>query len=289
MNTDRPFHFHWSPTLVCNSSAVRIASEESHWEGKNQVYVPIYRQQGASSLEVANGVHDHLQEIQDACPPGTKLDFVMDQTIFVRQAIKSLIQEGIVGAALVSVMILIFLGNWRMTLIASMSIPLARSVGTQSSVERLCAGLSTDLAVDPPAMGRSVQAQLPDGCRIVDVQCVEGKQVFYAAGVNYVFTVSEPLDRNRLAACQALLAEGGCIEIQRYRAKKRKWETFDLSPFVERLAFTDDRIEVSCRVSQAGTVRVDELMQWMGLSAGMLTEPVRRTTVGGWARPGSPH
>jgi multidrug efflux pump subunit AcrB len=107
------------------TSRVRIASEASHWEGKNQVYVPIYRQQGASSLEVANGVHDHLQEIQDACPPGTKLDFVMDQTIFVRQAIKSLIQEGIVGAALVSVMILIFLGNWRMTLIASMSIPLA--------------------------------------------------------------------------------------------------------------------------------------------------------------------
>jgi len=50
---------------------------------------------------------------------------VMDQTIFVRQAIKSLVQEGIVGALLVSLMILIFLGNWRMTLIASMSIPLA--------------------------------------------------------------------------------------------------------------------------------------------------------------------
>ena len=59
------------------------------------------------------------------CPPGTKLDFVMDQTIFVRQAIHSLIQEGIIGAILVSIMILIFLGNWRMTLIASMSIPLA--------------------------------------------------------------------------------------------------------------------------------------------------------------------
>ena len=49
----------------------------------------------------------------------------MDQTIFVVEAIHSLIQEGIVGAILVSIMILIFLGNWRMTLIASMSIPLA--------------------------------------------------------------------------------------------------------------------------------------------------------------------
>ncbi len=107
------------------TSRVRITSEESHWEGHNQVYVPVYRQQGASSLDVANGVQKALKSIEEACPPGTKLAFVMDQTIFVRQAIHSLIQEGIVGAILVSIMILIFLGDWRMTLIASMSIPLA--------------------------------------------------------------------------------------------------------------------------------------------------------------------
>ncbi|HEY7425233.1 MAG TPA: efflux RND transporter permease subunit, partial [Gemmataceae bacterium] len=107
------------------TSRVRIASKETGWEGKKQVYVPIYRLQGASSLDVANGVKKHLKFMEDHCPPGTKLEFVMDQTIFVRQAIKSLIQEGIVGAVLVSIMILIFLGNWRMTLIASISIPLA--------------------------------------------------------------------------------------------------------------------------------------------------------------------
>ncbi|MGH7225060.1 MAG: efflux RND transporter permease subunit, partial [Gemmataceae bacterium] len=107
------------------TSRVRISSEASHWEGHNQVYVPIYRQQGASSLDVADGVQKALPSIEEACPPGTKLSFVMDQTIFVRQAIHSLIQEGIVGAILVSIMIMIFLGNWRMTLIASMSIPLA--------------------------------------------------------------------------------------------------------------------------------------------------------------------
>src|SRR5438270_12546545 len=59
------------------------------------------------------------------CPKGTKLTFVMDQSIFVNEAIHSLMHEGLIGAVLVSIMILIFLGNWRMTLIASMSIPLA--------------------------------------------------------------------------------------------------------------------------------------------------------------------
>jgi len=94
-------------------------------DGRREVYVPIYRQQGASSLSVANGVKDHIAFMEERLPPGTKLEFVMDQSIYVKEAIVSLIHEGIIGACLVSVMILIFLGNWRMTFIASMSIPLA--------------------------------------------------------------------------------------------------------------------------------------------------------------------
>ncbi len=102
-----------------------IQTSRVHVDGRRQVYVPIYRQQGASSLAVADGVKAKLQYIMDRCPKGTKLTFVMDQSIYVKEAIHSLIHEGVIGAILVSIMILIFLGNWRMTLIASMSIPLA--------------------------------------------------------------------------------------------------------------------------------------------------------------------
>jgi multidrug efflux pump subunit AcrB len=94
-------------------------------DGRREVYVPIYRQQGASSLAVAEGVKKYIAYMEKRLPPGTKLEFVMDQSVYVREAIRSLIDEGILGACLVSVMILIFLGNWRMTLIASISIPLA--------------------------------------------------------------------------------------------------------------------------------------------------------------------
>jgi multidrug efflux pump subunit AcrB len=94
-------------------------------DGRREVYVPVYRQQGASSLSVANGVKEHIAYMEERLPPGTKLEFVMDQSLYVKEAIMSLIHEGIIGACLVSVMILIFLGNWRMTLIASLSIPLA--------------------------------------------------------------------------------------------------------------------------------------------------------------------
>ena len=106
-------------SYAIQTSRVRI-------NGKQQVYVPIYRQGGASSLSVANGVKDAIPSMEERLPDqGTKLDFVMDQSVYVKQAIESLIHEGIIGAIMVSIMILIFLGNFRMTLIATLSIPLA--------------------------------------------------------------------------------------------------------------------------------------------------------------------
>src|SRR3984893_8428839 len=115
---------HAEDAYTIQTSRVRI-TEESSPNGRREVYVPIYRQQGASSLAVANGVKDHIAYMEKRLPPGTRLHFVMDQSLYVKDAIISLIHEGIIGAVLVSIMILIFLGNWRMTMIASMSIPLA--------------------------------------------------------------------------------------------------------------------------------------------------------------------
>ncbi len=103
---------------VIQKSRVRV-------DGKQQVFVPIYRQQGASSLTVAEGVKSALPEMQSELPEGSKLEFVIDQTEYVRKAIESLVHEGVVGAILVSVMILIFLGDWRMTIIATLALPLS--------------------------------------------------------------------------------------------------------------------------------------------------------------------
>jgi multidrug efflux pump subunit AcrB len=109
---------HAEDSYAIQTSRVRI-------DGKRRVYVPIYRQQGASSLAVANGVRDRIKFMKEHLPPGTELEFVMDQSFYVRQSISSLIHEGVMGAILVAIMILIFLGNWRMTFIATTSIPLA--------------------------------------------------------------------------------------------------------------------------------------------------------------------
>jgi multidrug efflux pump subunit AcrB len=112
---------------VIQKSRVRV-------NGKPQVYVPIYRQQGASTLAVADGVREIIPDIEAELNADTgegekkepvKLDFVIDQTDYVRVAIESLIHEGFIGAILVSVMILVFLGDWRMTVIATLALPLS--------------------------------------------------------------------------------------------------------------------------------------------------------------------
>jgi CzcA family heavy metal efflux pump len=93
--------------------------------GKKQVYIPIYRQPGANTIQVVEGVKDAISTILERLPKGINLDVVMDQSVYVRQAINSLIQEGILGAILASLMILIFLGSVRSTFIILISLPLA--------------------------------------------------------------------------------------------------------------------------------------------------------------------
>jgi multidrug efflux pump subunit AcrB len=115
---------HAEDAYAIQTSRVRITDENAP-NGRRQVYVPIYRQQGASSLAVANGVKAAIDRMEKQLPPGTRLHFVMDQSLYVKEAIVSLIHEGMIGIVLVAAMILFFLGNLRMTMIASLSIPLA--------------------------------------------------------------------------------------------------------------------------------------------------------------------
>ena len=91
-----------------------------------QVYIPIYRQPGASTLSVVSQLRKELPDIESRLTYGdVKLNLVMDQSIYVRHSIVSLVEEGVLGAILCSLVILVFLGEWRMTFIAVLTIPIA--------------------------------------------------------------------------------------------------------------------------------------------------------------------
>ena len=104
---------------LMQSSLVRV-------NGKRQVYIPVYRQQGASTLTVVDRLRDSLDGmVQRLSRGGIDLKLVMDQSVYVRHSIRALVEEGVLGAIMCSLVILLFLGNGRMTAIALLTIPLS--------------------------------------------------------------------------------------------------------------------------------------------------------------------
>jgi multidrug efflux pump subunit AcrB len=96
-----------------------------HVDGNRSVLLQVFKNGSASTLAIIAGVKRRLIELKDALPTGIQVALLGDQSLFVRGAISSVAREGVVAAALTSLMILLFLGSWRSTLIIATSIPLA--------------------------------------------------------------------------------------------------------------------------------------------------------------------
>jgi multidrug efflux pump subunit AcrB len=92
--------------------------------GRRQVYIPIYRQPGANTIAVVEGIRRALGPILERIKE-VDLDVVMDQSVYVRQAIRNVMTEGLLGSVLACAMILIFLRSLRPTLIVVMALPLS--------------------------------------------------------------------------------------------------------------------------------------------------------------------
>jgi multidrug efflux pump subunit AcrB len=94
--------------------------------GRRQTYIPVFRQTGSSTLSVVEQLKDSLDDMTaNLSEPGIDLKLVMDQSVYVRQSIAVLVEEAVLGAVMCSLVILLFLGNLRMTAIAVLTIPLS--------------------------------------------------------------------------------------------------------------------------------------------------------------------
>ncbi len=96
-----------------------------HSEGKRGVLISILKNGNASTLDVVNAVKAKLPEIERLLPPGVNITPLFDQSIFVRAAVEGVVKEAAIAAGLTALMILLFLGSWRSTLIVIISIPLS--------------------------------------------------------------------------------------------------------------------------------------------------------------------
>jgi multidrug efflux pump subunit AcrB len=96
-----------------------------HENGRRSVLLSVIKNGNASTLAVVNRVRKVLQVAREAAPPGLNINELFDQSKLVRDSIASVLREGAIAAGLTGLMILLFLGSWRSTIIVLISIPLS--------------------------------------------------------------------------------------------------------------------------------------------------------------------
>lgn len=94
-------------------------------QGRRAVYIPVVKKSDASTLSVVNNIKSALPLLQSAVPEDVKITYEFDQSTYVTNALKSLITEGVLGALLTGLMVLLFLRDWRSAIIVITTIPIS--------------------------------------------------------------------------------------------------------------------------------------------------------------------
>ena len=94
-------------------------------DGRRGTLLTVLKASDASTLDIVDNIRAAIPRVATTLPPELKIDLLADQSIFVRGAISGVIHEAIIAACLTALMILLFLGSWRSTLIIAVSIPLS--------------------------------------------------------------------------------------------------------------------------------------------------------------------
>jgi multidrug efflux pump subunit AcrB len=108
---------------VHNGNAVQ--TNVVHVDGNRSVLLSVFKNGTTSTLDIVSGIKKMLDVIKPSLPDELEVKAIGDQSLFVRASIEGVVREGVIAAALTSLMILLFLGSWRSTLIVATSIPLS--------------------------------------------------------------------------------------------------------------------------------------------------------------------
>ncbi len=180
-------------------------------DGSRGALMSIYKNGSASTLQIVSGVKGIVQQAAQALPPELKISSLFDQSLFVRASIYGVLREGIIAAALTAVMILVFLGDWRPTIVISISIPLSifvsiillGAIGQTINIMTLGGlALAVGILVDDAtveieniernlAMGKEMRQAILDGAQQIAVPalvstlsiCIVFVPMFFLAGV----------------------------------------------------------------------------------------------------------
>jgi CzcA family heavy metal efflux pump len=180
-------------------------------DGNRGALMSIYKIGNASTLQIVAGVKSIVEQAAQSLPPELKVTALFDQSLFVRASIQGVLREGLIAAALTAIMILLFLGDWRPTIVISISIPLSifvsiialSAIGQTINIMTLGGlALAVGILVDDAtveieniernlAMGKEMRQAILDGAQQIAVPalvstlsiCIVFVPMFFLAGV----------------------------------------------------------------------------------------------------------
>jgi CzcA family heavy metal efflux pump len=180
-------------------------------DGNRGALMSIYKNGNSSTLDIVAGVKNIVAQAAQALPPALKVTALFDQSLFVRASIYGVLREGLIAAALTAAMILLFLGDWRPTIVISISIPLSifvsiillGAIGQTINIMTLGGlALAVGILVDDAtveieniernlAMGKEMRQAILDGAQQIAVPafvstlsiCIVFVPMFFLAGV----------------------------------------------------------------------------------------------------------
>jgi CzcA family heavy metal efflux pump len=185
-------------------------------DGKRAALMSVLKTGSSSTLDIIDSIRTKLPDIQAGMPDSLKVKAIGDQSLFVRAAVSGVIREGVIAAALTGLMILLFLGSWRSTLIITISIPLSvlvsiiclSAMGETINIMTLGGlALAVGILVDDATVaieninwhleqGKEVEAAIMDGAEQIAVPafvatlaiCIVFVPMFFLTGVSrYLF------------------------------------------------------------------------------------------------------
>jgi len=160
-----------------------------------------------------------------------------------------------------------------------LSLPLPRPVGVESDDELLVILLSgSALALDIKKVIGKLSVQMPEGIELFSAEISEVKKPPHPAMVIYRLSLPQGAGEKLKAEIDRLLAAEH-IEIRRRIDETGRTRNIDVRPFLESLQLNEQGIIAECTVSSAGTIRVSEITELLGLDTHKLTGPVRRQKI----------
>jgi radical SAM-linked protein len=165
-----------------------------------------------------------------------------------------------------------------------LSLPLPRSVGIEVDDDLLCFRIEISTGAQESDLCTLVKTrlleQLPDGFELLTVRTAKAKASIQPCQAVYLLAVrTEYLNEKLKSKIKCLLASENLNLQRRMGAENSKFKNVDVRPFLESIELDDAVITVECKISLAGSIRLDEILELLELDYGMLSAPIRRTRV----------